>query len=212
MRADSFGSDWNSFWQGVGNWFVNAGHWINNNIIQPTANFLKDYGDIILTAIVAIGAIAVGILTFGLGTVIIGMAVGAAVGAAFGAMNAAINGENILFGALSGGFIGMLSGIGGNGIIGMLIAGVGAAFGGFSMSLLGDVVNHQEKDYGKALFSGITNGILSFLCNGAGNYLANTIDGIIADIVGNYMPSLFFSVNGFIADTFYRMIRNRRTT
>lgn len=198
MNIDKLGSDWNSFWKGVGDWFVNAGNWINNNIIKPTISFMQKYGDIVLGSIVVVALTVASILTFGITTVALGMAVGALVGAA----NAFINGDNILYGALSGAFVGILSGIGGPGPGGMLFAGFASGIGAATASLIGDVINKRPKDYKKAAISGVVTGIFAGLGNGASNALDKFSENFLQRLWGNYFVGLFASTLIWIPDIF----------
>lgn len=208
MRIDSQGSDWDSFWKSVRDWFVDAGNWINDNIIQPTVEFLIKYGDILVGVVIAIGLTIFSIATWGFGTVFLGMLVGAIVGAGFGAANAAYNHENVLYGALLGAFVGMLSGIGGPGISGMIVSGIASGFGAAATSLLNDMINNRPKDYKKAAISGIVTTFFAGLGNGAGNYLDKAASGFLERIFGNFIPGLFASTIIWVSDLL-RSIRIR---
>ena len=53
---------------------------------------------------------AVSVVTFGVGTVAIGMVAGAAIGAGFGAFNAYVNGDSVEYGMASGAIAGAVLG------------------------------------------------------------------------------------------------------
>lgn len=137
----------NNVFNPIGNALFAAGQWINNNVFRPTVTFFANNWDIVLGVVATIGFAALSIVTFGIATVAIGMIIGAIVGAGFGALNAYINGDSVLYGAISGALVGALSGVGGPGLKGMIFAGIASALGAATTSLIGDRVNNRPRDF-----------------------------------------------------------------
>ncbi len=187
MNVDENGNSWKSFWKGVGNWF-------------------KKNWKIVVGVVVAAACVVASIATFGIATVAVGMVTGALVGAGYGALNAYINGDNILYGAFSGMLVGALSGLGGGGFGGMLLAGVGSFFGAAALSLIGDDVNHRERNETKALVSGITAGVFNFLGAGFGNLMNLSGECLAVKIIGNLVNSFIFTSYSFIGDIIYDVL------
>ena len=207
-RIDPLGHDWwNPFtwnWDGmfnsIGNAVSTAGQWLNDNVISPVGNFLANNWDIIVGVTATACIAAFSIATFGIGTVALGIAVGAMVGTGFGALNAYMNGDSISYGALSGAIVGALSGIGGPGIKGVLLAGLASALGASTTSLIGDRVNNRPRDFKAAGISALTAGIFSGLGNGFGNFLASAGREFAIQIAANSMGAFYFSSYIFVAD------------
>ncbi len=197
MHTDSLGSDWNSFWQGVGNWFVKAGHWINNNIIQPTVTFFKENWDVILGAGLLLASVVLAVCTFGAATCIAGVVCGMVIGGLVGGLNALATGGNIAQGIFTGMLIGTL------GAISAPAAGLAAA----GMSLLNDRMNGKKAGWdsvGRAAFAGLTatafaqiGGVFNeavFLTEGF-KLMNGVIWGVSAATVGStaFFSALFFT-------------------
>ena len=153
MKIDRLGTDWKSFLKGVGDWFVKAGNWVNNNIIQPTVDFFKEYGDIVIAGLLLAGAVVATVLTFGTGT-LIAIAAGAIIGATCGALDSYLTGGVLWQGAITGLVVGTFGGAGGT------AAGLAAA----GMSLIMDHVNRKKFGWdsvGRAFRNGIVAGIFA---------------------------------------------------
>ena len=104
MRNDAYGTSWLG---SIGDWFVGTG--------KSIVNFVDNNWDIIVGVGATVGLAAFSIATFGIGTVIVGVTAGAIIGAGFGTINALANGDNVLYGMVSGMVVGALGGLGGGG-------------------------------------------------------------------------------------------------
>ena len=197
---DISGHDWNSFWNSLGDWFNEAGNWLFDNMLTPVKNFVAENWDIILGTIAVVGLTIYSIATFGIGTIALGMAVGAVVGAAFGAANAFVNGDNVLYGVLSGSIVGMLSGIGGPTVGGMMLAGAASGIGAFTTSIIGDKVNGRSKNYQKTLINGSFTAVFSGLGNGTGNYLSKVAPSFLEGLISDYVTGLIASTMIWVTD------------
>lgn len=176
MNIDRDGHSWESFWNGVGNWW-------------------DDNWDIVAGVALTVTFAAVSISTFGLGAVAIGMVVGGMIGTGFGALSAAMNGDDIGYGALSGLIGGVLGGLGGG--FGVLSAGMGVA----TLSLIGDRVNGRKRDFGRAATAGITAGIFAGFANGYLNHVNKGINEISVKIINEIVGGIIFSGHNFVTDT-----------
>jgi len=182
MYLDSSGHSWESFWNGVGNWW-------------------DDNWDIVVGVTLTVAFAAVSIATAGIGTVAIGMVVGGIIGTGFGAVSAAINGDDIGYGALSGLIGGVLGGLGGG--WGIASASLGVA----TLSLISDRVNGRKRDFGRAVTAGITAGIFAGLANGYLTHVNKGINDITVKIINEIVGGIIFSGHNFVTDTIIEELR-----
>ena len=163
MFVDPSGHSWKKFWQNVGAW-------------------IKENKDIVILGVVAAASVALTIVSFGAAATLSAVVVGALVGAAFGTVNAYVNGDTLLYGALSGAALGALGAIG-------LEACFAVCVSSMTLSLIGDVVNNREKNYGSAIIHGIT--ALAF---SAGNsFVSKIFDNLPARFIGDYVLGTCFT-------------------
>ena len=199
MAVDPEGTwDWNGFWKKVGDWFVDAGNWINNNIIQPIGTFFKENWDVILAGVLICGAVAVSVLTFGAGS-LIAMAAGAIIGTVYGAFNSWITGGDPLQGAISGLVVGAFGGI-------SSIAGGLAAAG---MSIIMDRVNGQKAGLdtlGRAAISGLVAGTFARGGNLASSAVASG-EGTLVQWIANLVFASLFTLGNIAFDLTVKALR-----
>ena len=200
-NVDSWGTSWWSrFWSGVGNWFSDVGGAIWNGIktaATAVGDFFVTYGAAIGAGLLAVGALAVGIVgsifTGGLlGAVILGAGVGFFAGVTSNmSQQVSQNGwANMNFGAAmkSGGIgaaIGALSGV-----VSYAFGTIGAFYGQMAGNALSSMTI-AGLNVGKAFAYLGGSALFSALGSGAGYILGS----FLGTAMGNELISNFFGIN-----------------